>query len=182
MVTAVTGKRLSAVGKLTDRSDSGLRVELDPLQESGSLHLGEIFSVESGDLVIVSELLAYRSEQRGFCLLFNVLHTADAKELESLERQYAIDAVVDWAPQPVHVPASLPVSGVAEPVAVGAPIQPVLRKRWSLFGQKQHSETSRGHGEAASYLLSLIPGSTLTEPSDMTIFSRTTSLPGCASP
>ncbi len=88
LMTAISGKTIAGVGSIVEDSSSSLRVEMSFADEPGQLALGDLFRVESGDEVIVTELRAYRLKEQGACLLLGALHRASARGLEKLAQQY----------------------------------------------------------------------------------------------
>ncbi len=105
-MTAITGNTIAGVGGIVEDSSTNLRVEVTFDDASGPLVIGELFRVESGDEVIVTELRAYRLDERGACLLLSALHRASVRDMEQLAKSYFVDLrldepVADRTPQTV---------------------------------------------------------------------------------
>ena len=103
-VTAMSGCNLAGKGRIVDRSDSGLRLMLEIVEGGGSPAVGEIVRIEAAGEIIVSEILAYRSEIRGYCVLLAIVHVAVAAEFARLQEQYRPEAGLDQpdAPPPLR--------------------------------------------------------------------------------
>src|SRR4051812_20712340 len=95
LMTAITGTQVAGVGNIIEESSTNLRVEMTFAGDPGSLVPGELFRVESGDEIIVTELRAYRLDERGACLLLGALHRASVRELEKLAQQYDVEWKAD---------------------------------------------------------------------------------------